>query len=171
MTLADQIARAAARPLGPRAIESLLRLIAEIREGSDPSLATTLVELLDHRGVRPGPVGGSRSVRAAAEDALRRMGPPAMPALERALTSRTSIASNAVSFLGEIEGEAAERTLIAALSHASPMLRWKAAGALGARRASAAAGALRACLQDPDANVRQNAGWALEQISEAGLLP
>ncbi len=164
--ITDRIARALRRSDDRRAFDSLLRALDDVGDSCVPSVVAAVVDLLDHPAVRPGAGGDSRSVRASAMSALKRLGPHALPGLRVALASRESVACRAVDTLHEIPGDGADQILIAALSHQSPTVRWKAAGALGSRRAAAAIDALKERLDDSDANVQRNAAWALTEIRD-----
>lgn len=164
--ITDRIARALRRSDDRRAFDSLLRALDEVGDSCEPSVVGAVVDLLDHPAVRPGACGGSRSVPTSAMAALKRLGPHALPGLRAALASREAVARRAVDTLHEIPGDGADQILIAALSHQSPTVRWKAAGALGSRRATAAVDALKERLDDTDANVQRNAAWALTEIRD-----
>jgi HEAT repeat protein len=101
---------------------------------------------------------------------LARIGPAALPALEKALgDGAVTVRSGAALALGLMgpAGRPATAALAGRLKDADPLVRTVAAQALGriGPSARAAAPALRACLADKDAAVRVNAAAALWQAA------
>jgi HEAT repeat protein len=99
-------------------------------------------------------------------EALRRMGPAALPEVERAFTALApEVRRLLVDLVGRIEDRRASRLLLAALADLSPEVRAEAALALGD---GAYLDALRPLMSlkstDPSADVRRAAPAALRKL-------
>jgi HEAT repeat protein len=108
------------------------------------------------------------ALQAAALEALRRLGPPALPEMERAFASPTLEPETRrllVDLAGRLEDPTARRLLLAGLADPSAPVRVEAALALGE---GGFREALRPLLElkssDPSPEVRQAAAGALRKL-------
>ncbi|HVE42961.1 MAG TPA: HEAT repeat domain-containing protein [Planctomycetota bacterium] len=121
---------------------------------------------------------GSFGARAIGARLLGECGPAAaatLPALTKLLQDldgdvRVAAAEALMKIAPETQGEAALGALIEGLKHPDLLVRLRAAEALGGRGAQAKSGlpALRAAVQDPEAEVRQAAKDAVQRIGAGG---
>ena len=73
----------------------------------------------------------------------------------------------AIRSLGKIKARSAALLIVSSLDHAQPNVRKEAAAALGEIRAPETRPHLEAAADDPDADVRKNVRWALQQLDRA----
>ncbi len=154
-----------------RAIPTLTALLASPGAGAyEAAVALGQLEAAPEPTVREALIGAlvhrDPAVQRAAARSLGEMGEAALPSLETALEHADEpMRRSAVEALGWM-GPPALDVLIVALHNDAPGVRRTAARALGRLGAAAARSepALVAAIEDPDAEVRQTAAWAIRQV-------
>jgi hypothetical protein len=167
----------AARTLGyvkdHRAIDELIKGLADINLGVKMASASALGNMKTNRAIQPlikALKQGYAGVRMAAAMALGRIGnPQAVEPLAQRLDPQQEenpgVRMAVATALGDIRDKDAVPVLIEALKEKDPGIRMNAAGALGKIKSKKAVPALIVLLDDKNPNVRSNAVWSLQAIS------
>jgi HEAT repeat protein len=162
-------AAALGRLASPKAVAALVARTEDDDATVRRAAVSALGEIGDPRsGARLVAVLADPALQAAGLEALRRLGPAALPEMERAFASRAlepDVRRLLVNLAGRLEDPAARRLLLAGLSDPSAPVRVEAAHALGD---GGFREALRPLLNlkatDPAPEVRQAAAGALRKL-------
>lgn len=174
-----EVRAACAYALGKLRARAATFRLREIMDDSNEEMpvrvaaAVALGQIGDMAGVRfliEELKSSEEKVRAAAVDALRTIGKPAVRLLVQAAQSDDALQRwGALAALGETGDPSAVPVLLRALRDPNPDVRAVAAASLGRLRYVAAAPQLVRALGDPNERVQAHAEWALENIGKEAL--